>query len=72
MCIRDSYVIDDVHWADVASLEALRALLPLVERRPVLFLFAMRPDWSTPGWHLYVEAQLELSLIHISEPTRPY
>ena len=53
------YVIDDVHWADVASLEALRALLPLVERRPVLFLFAMRPDWSTPGWHLYVEAQLE-------------
>ena len=53
------YVIDDVHWADVASLEALRALLPLVERRPVLFLFAMRPDWSTPGWQLYVEAQLE-------------
>ena len=53
------YVIDDVHWADVASLEALRALLPLVERQPVLFLFAMRPDWSTPGWQLYVEAQLE-------------
>jgi class 3 adenylate cyclase/tetratricopeptide (TPR) repeat protein len=53
------YVIDDVHWADVASLEALRALLPLVEGRPVLFLFAMRPDWSTPGWQLYVEAQLE-------------
>ncbi|MBK7218353.1 MAG: AAA family ATPase [Candidatus Promineofilum sp.] len=53
------YVIDDVHWADVASLEALRALLPLVARRPVLFLFAMRPDWNTPGWQLYLEAQLE-------------
>ena len=53
------YVIDDVHWGDVASLEALRALLPLVARRPVLFLFAMRPDWSTPGWQLYLEAQLE-------------
>jgi class 3 adenylate cyclase/tetratricopeptide (TPR) repeat protein len=53
------YVIDDVHWADVASLEALRNLLPLVRKRPVLFLFAMRPDWSAPGWQLYLEAQLE-------------
>ncbi|MBP8947693.1 MAG: AAA family ATPase, partial [Candidatus Promineofilum sp.] len=53
------YVIDDVHWADVASLEALRALLPLVAHWPVLFLFAMRPDWNTPGWQLYLEAQLE-------------
>ncbi len=53
------YVIDDVHWADVASLEALRALLPLVARWPVLFLFAMRPDWNTPGWQLYLEAQLD-------------
>ena len=53
------YVVDDVHWADAASLEALRSLLPLVARRPVLFLFAMRPDWSAPGWQLYLEAQLE-------------
>ena len=55
------YVIDDVHWADVASLEALRSLLPLVGRRPVLFLFAMRPDWSTPGWQMYMETQIEYS-----------
>jgi len=53
------YVIDDVHWADTASLEALRYLLPLVRKYPILFLFAMRPDWSTPGWQLYLEAQLE-------------
>ncbi len=53
------YVVDDVHWADVASLDTLRNLLPLVEKRPVLFLFAMRPDWSAPGWQLYMEAQLE-------------
>ena len=55
------YVIDDVHWADVASLEALRQLLPLVGRAPVLFLFAMRPDWSTPGWQMYLETQVEYS-----------
>ena len=52
------YVIDDVHWADVASLEALRNLLSLVRTKPVLFLFAMRPDWSSLGWQLYIEAQL--------------
>ena len=55
------YVVDDVHWADVASLETIRNLLPLLRERPVLFLFAMRPDWSTPGWQLYLEAQLEYS-----------
>ena len=53
------YVIDDVHWADVASLEMIRNLLPMVHKRPVLFLFAMRPDWSTPGWQLYLESQME-------------
>ncbi len=55
------YIIDDVHWADVASLEALRSLLPLATRRPVLFLFAMRPDWNTPGWQMYMETQLAYS-----------
>ncbi|MBP6786247.1 MAG: AAA family ATPase [Candidatus Promineofilum sp.] len=53
------YVIDDVHWADVASLETIRNLLPLVRRHPVLFLFAMRPDWNTPGWQLYLETQMD-------------
>lgn len=59
------YVVDDVHWADVASLETIRNLLPLVRDRsgghPVLFLFAMRPDWSTPGWQLYLESQTEFA-----------
>lgn len=53
------YVIDDVHWADVASLETIRNLLPLARRHPVLFLFAMRPDWNTPGWQLYLETQVD-------------
>jgi class 3 adenylate cyclase/tetratricopeptide (TPR) repeat protein len=53
------FVIDDAHWADVASLEMLRNLLLLVVQRPVLFLFAMRPDWNTPAWQLYLEAQVE-------------
>jgi len=27
----------------------------------VLFVFAMRPDWNTPGWQLYMETQIEYS-----------
>jgi class 3 adenylate cyclase/tetratricopeptide (TPR) repeat protein len=52
------YVVDDAHWADPASVEALRNLLPLVHEKPILFVFAMRPDWSTPGWQLMLDAQL--------------
>ena len=68
------YVVDDVHWADVASLETLRNLLPMVHDRPILFLFAMRPDWSTPGWQLYLEAQVEYAEYSTSiylEPLTP-
>jgi tetratricopeptide (TPR) repeat protein len=34
---------DDVHWADVSSINLLRAVLPLVETSAVLFLIALRP-----------------------------
>ena len=53
------YVVDDAHWADVASLETLHNLLPLVRARPMLFLFAMRPDRDTPGRQLHEEIQVE-------------
>ncbi len=51
------YVIDDLHWADLASIDAMRQLLPLVESQPILFLFAMRPDWNVPAWQFYMEVQ---------------
>ena len=38
------YVVDDVHWADVASLESIRNLLPIVRERPVLFVFVSTAD----------------------------
>lgn len=51
------YVVDDLHWADLASIDAIRQLLPLVETERILFLFAMRPDWNVAAWQFYMEAQ---------------
>jgi DNA-binding CsgD family transcriptional regulator len=36
--------IDDVHWADAASLDYVRFLLPRLDELPVLLVIAMRPE----------------------------
>ncbi|MDX1435362.1 MAG: AAA family ATPase, partial [Anaerolineales bacterium] len=43
-------VLDDLQWADPASLEIFGHLFPLVETVPVLFLCATRPDREAPVW----------------------
>ncbi|MDH3944639.1 MAG: AAA family ATPase, partial [Anaerolineae bacterium] len=45
-------VLDDLHWADPASMELLLHLLPLIEKEAVLFICAMRPHRKTPGWQV--------------------
>jgi len=50
-------VCEDVHWADTASVETLRPLLPLVRDVPLLFLMTSRPDRDAPGWQLVTEAR---------------
>ncbi|WP_173510138.1 adenylate/guanylate cyclase domain-containing protein [Sinorhizobium psoraleae] len=37
-------VIEDLHWADSASLEALRFALDRLDRRPLMLLTTQRPD----------------------------
>ncbi len=44
--------IEDVHWADDASLELLRYVLPLALELPLLFVFAMRPERDHASWKL--------------------
>jgi class 3 adenylate cyclase/tetratricopeptide (TPR) repeat protein len=51
------YALDDLHWADAASVELLQGLLPLADAHPVLFLCAMRPYRQAPGWDIKVAAE---------------
>jgi predicted ATPase len=45
-------VLDDLHWADPASIEVIQHLLQLVHSLPILFLCAARPDRSAASWQL--------------------
>ena len=49
-------VLDDIHWADPASVELLTHLLPLTAKSAILFCMLTRPDKETPGWRLISEA----------------
>ena len=44
-------VLDDLHWADPASLEVLEELLALVSDLPVVVLALYRPGWTNPWSH---------------------
>jgi class 3 adenylate cyclase/predicted ATPase len=50
-------VLDDLHWADPASVEVIQHLLQLVEKTPILFLCAARPDRNAAGWGLRKQAK---------------
>ena len=50
-------VCEDIHWADAASIDVLRQMLPLVTQHPVLFLGAMRAETDSGGWALLREVR---------------
>jgi class 3 adenylate cyclase len=50
-------VCEDLHWADPASVEVVRQVLPLATEMPVLFIGALRPETDAPGWQLVTEAR---------------
>lgn len=45
-------VLDDLHWADEASLMLLEALFTLSDQASVLFLLAFRPVRDKYSWHV--------------------
>lgn len=42
------FVVEDMHWADASSLEALSILVNRRQAAPVLMLFTARPEWQSP------------------------
>src|SRR5215203_5265388 len=53
-------VLDDLHWADTASLDLLLNVAGLVEDRPLLIICLLRPDKDAPSWSAVERARGEL------------
>jgi class 3 adenylate cyclase/tetratricopeptide (TPR) repeat protein len=52
-------VLDDLHWADDASVELVLHLFRLTNRSPVLFLCAFRPHRHSAGWRVKLGAETD-------------
>lgn len=50
-------VCDDVHWADVSSVEVLQAVMPSFAGLPVLFILSSRAERASAGWRLIASAR---------------
>jgi class 3 adenylate cyclase/tetratricopeptide (TPR) repeat protein len=50
-------VLEDVHWADEASVGMIERLLTVVDEVPLLLIFTTRPDRDAPGWRLIAAAR---------------
>src|SRR5918994_875292 len=53
-------VLDDLHWADTASLDLLLGVSSLVEEMPLLIICLLRPDKDAPSWSVIERARNQL------------
>ena len=54
-------VLDDLHWADTASLDLLFSVADLVEDLPLLIACLLRPDKDAPSWSAIERVRSKLS-----------
>ena len=45
-------VLDDLHWADPASIDLVLHLLPMIENNPLVLMCAFRPDREAPSYQI--------------------
>ncbi len=53
-------VLDDLHWADEASLALLLQAGELVSTQPIVVISMLRPDRDAPSWRVMQQAEEEL------------
>jgi tetratricopeptide (TPR) repeat protein len=53
-------VLDDLHWADSASLDLLLSVAGLVEELPLMIVCLLRPDKDAPSWSATERARSQL------------
>ena len=49
--------LEDLHWADTASVDMTRQLMPLIAQMPVLLVCALRAETDSAGWQLVAQAR---------------
>lgn len=64
-------VIDDLQWADPASVDLLVHLLSLVEEVPLLILCAFRPERQSPAWQVKLKAETDFPHRYTEITLRP-
>jgi class 3 adenylate cyclase/tetratricopeptide (TPR) repeat protein/ABC-type oligopeptide transport system ATPase subunit len=53
-------ILDDLHWADEASLNLLLNLSEFVDSQPILFICMLRPDDTAPSWDTIIKVQQKI------------
>ena len=52
-------VLDDMQWADRASVDLLLHLMKLADEIPILFVIAFRPERQSPAWQVKLAAETD-------------
>ncbi|WOH65388.1 hypothetical protein [Bradyrhizobium sp. BWA-3-5] len=60
-------VVEDAHWIDPTTTELLDALLPAINRAPVMLLVTHRPSWKSE-WSRACDHVLPLSIGALAQP----
>src|SRR5215207_4666079 len=64
-------VLDDLHWADTASLDLLLHVAELVKEWPLLIVCLLRPDKDAPSWSAVKEVRSKLGERHTEISLEP-
>jgi len=64
-------VLDDLHWADPASIDLLLHLLPTFENNPIVLLCAFRPDRNAPAYRVKQTADSDYHHRYLEINLRP-
>jgi class 3 adenylate cyclase len=64
-------VMEDLHWADLSTIELLESLLRLVDEHPILFLNAARPGFPDTSGRVLARAREHHADRHVELALRP-